>query len=525
MKKAHEEGGGGLGRRRFLRTTGLIGVGLALNAASCGRGGKTSEGTKANSKAAEDPCGPGPPPTAQGSPDLSAPQSTQPYSVATAIVPASPASQLNVALLGCGVQGRFLVQTSQRERGLGVRVKAICDISPYCQAYTKNLFGRIYKQDVTNHVYEDYREMLACEKELDAVLIATPDWMHAEHAIACAKAGLHVYCETPISHDLGQARELVRTARAAGTLLQIGLHRRSNPRYCFACERLIRNGQLIGPLTSASACWNRSILAAHPQALAVKAQPPLATLQKYGYASIDEFVNWRWYRKYSGGYFSQLGAHQIDVLSWFLDTRPARVTVNGGRDYWGKPESEVTCEWYDTVNAIYEFPTRDGMVRAHYQMRLTTSFMRYFESFTGTQGMLSISEDGRRCWVYSEPTYQCGEPYYGGGTWDEYVKKGDLVQWRGETMPCDQIDQATGVSDICRLYREPEPPPYCFGVKAPETIHGPHLRNFFNAIRRKEKLNCPGEVAYATTLQVLKVNQLLDAGQDSGKFEAADFNV
>ena len=94
-----------------------------------------------------------------------------------------------------------------------------------------------YKFDVNG--YEDYREMLDKEKGLDAVVIATPDFWHSQHAVDCLRAGQHVYCEKEMSNTLEGARKMVLAARETGKLLQIGHQRRSNPRYLHAYEKLL----------------------------------------------------------------------------------------------------------------------------------------------------------------------------------------------------------------------------------------------------------------------------------------------
>ena len=88
--------------------------------------------------------------------------------------------------------------------------------------------------------------MLTKEKDLDAVIIATPDRFHAEQTNACLKAGLHVYCETPMAHDLDAARSMVNTARETDKLLQIGHWRRSSPRYVHTFDRIVKPGELLG---------------------------------------------------------------------------------------------------------------------------------------------------------------------------------------------------------------------------------------------------------------------------------------
>src|ERR1043165_5003084 len=103
--------------------------------------------------------------------------------------------------------------------------------------------------------------MLANVPEIDAVLVATPDFMHAEHANAALKAGKNVYCEKLMSNTVEGARSMVRTARETKKLLQIGHQRRSNPRYLHARDRIVREAKLLGRITNASGQWNRAVAA------------------------------------------------------------------------------------------------------------------------------------------------------------------------------------------------------------------------------------------------------------------------
>ena len=106
--------------------------------------------------------------------------------------------QINVALIGFGAEARVL--SASLVRIPGVRVRAVCDIWKF-QCQQAKQFFKSYGMDVMT--YEDYREMLAKEdKNIDAVVIATPDWMHCEHTCACLRAGKHVYCEKEMSNKL-----------------------------------------------------------------------------------------------------------------------------------------------------------------------------------------------------------------------------------------------------------------------------------------------------------------------------------
>jgi hypothetical protein len=122
--------------------------------------------------------------------------------------PSAP-DELNLAVIGIGSQGRALIRAAMLVPG--VRFRALCDIWDYARTYGKNFF-KTQEQDVA--VYEDYREMLEREKGLHAVLIATPDFVHAAQTLACLKAGLHVYCESPMSNAREQSLAMAEAARS-----------------------------------------------------------------------------------------------------------------------------------------------------------------------------------------------------------------------------------------------------------------------------------------------------------------------
>jgi hypothetical protein len=146
--------------------------------------------------------------------------------------PAKPTpnpDDIRIALIGAGEQGRVLMESCLRIPG--IRIAAVCDIWSYSQQYARG-YLRKYKQDPV--VYEDYRELLAKEKGLAAAIVATPDWMHAEHANACMNAGLHVYCEKEMSNTLDKARTMVETAGRPPAPLQPPLHPRHRPGYARA---------------------------------------------------------------------------------------------------------------------------------------------------------------------------------------------------------------------------------------------------------------------------------------------------
>lgn len=406
---------------------------------------------------------------------------------------------INVALLGAGAQGQVLMTACLQIPG--VRFKAVCDIwEDWNLKRTTRLLARYGHE---NNTYVDYQEMLSSEKDLDAVIVATPDFWHARHVIACLKAGLNVYCEKEMSNNLEDARKIVQAARETKKLLQIGHQRRSNPRYIHCYEKLLKDAKILGRITTVNGQWNRA--AREPLGWPKKYPVDDATLAKYGFESMEQFRNWRWYKKLGGGPIVDLGSHQIDIYNWFLEANPKAVMANGGTDYYDKK----THQWYDTVMAIYEYETKEGTVRAFYQTITTNSSQGYYENFMGNEGTLNISEAASRGDVYREPTAP---------DWDRWVKLGYLKAPVEEEEPEAEAGAALDVRETLA------PPAYELPVVMEKKYHQPHLENFFDAIRRKAKLNCPAEVGYETAVTVLKVNEAVEAAHRL-EFKPDEFKI
>ena len=407
---------------------------------------------------------------------------------------------INVALLGAGTQGYVLLNACLKIPG--VRFNAVCDIwEKYSLTRTVRLL-KAYKHEAAGYI--DYREMLASHKDLDAVIIATPDFWHAEHTVACLNAGLHVYCEKEMSNTLEGARKMAQAARKSGKLLQIGHQRRSNPRYILCKDKLIEETNILGRITAVNGQWNRS--AREQFGWPKNKEIDAVTLGKYGYESMHQYRNWRWYKKLGGGPIVDLGSHQIDVYSWFLGANPSSVIASGRTNYYDKN----THEWYDTVMAVFEYDGSQGSTSAYYQVLTANSSLGYFEKFMGDQGTLVISEAGNVGAVYPEPVN------IDAAAWAQCFKKRYLSAPK-EVM--DVIDKMTlsQIAQVVQVDRSPDPdtknPTFALTVELDKPYHQPHLENFFEAIRGKANLNCPAEIGYETAVAVLKVNEAIEAGQ------------
>ncbi len=402
---------------------------------------------------------------------------------------------VNIALCGIGAQGRVLMNSLLRIPD--VRFRAICEIWPYNQRYGERFLAR-FGHEV--NVYADVNEMLAEEDDLDAVIVATPDWVHAPQTIAALEAGCHVYCEKLMSNTIEAAREMVLAAQRTGKLLQIGHQRRSNPRYIHAYEKLLTEAEIFGgPFTHANAQWNRAKSSAlrWPERFEMDENE----LNRFGYDSMHELINWRWFQKYGGGPISDLGAHQIDIFNWFFKGRPSGVMASGGIDYYDD------VEHLDNVMAIYDYETSAGVARAFYQVLTTSSALGYFERFLGVNGTLSISENPSFNQAYREAHAP---------SWDEFAEQGLLRRAAGAAY--NQETEAVDVRETAVLDAWDIP------VTLDRPIHQPHLDNFFDAIRAGTPLTCPAEEGFASTVTVLRVAEAVKA-QKRLAFDAAEFNA
>ena len=259
----------------------------------------------------------------------------------------APSDVLNLGFIGTGKQGRGLsnsfLSTGQ------VRISAISEVY---QAKA-NLFLDRVKENYTKNpswgsyaaipVFQDYRELLA-SKNVDAVVIATPDHWHAAMAVRAAEAGKDIYCEKPLSLTVREGRAMVNAARKHKRVFQTGSMQRSWPEFRQAVE-LIRNGYIgevksikvnVGPPPEAYQLPAQAIpegldfekWLGPNEAVAFNSElaPPI---------SQDVFPNWRKYKEFGGGGMTDWGAHMFDIVQWALDmdqSGPVKVSAPQGKD-------------------------------------------------------------------------------------------------------------------------------------------------------------------------------------------------
>lgn len=257
---------------------------------------------------------------------------------------AKSTSRINVACIGLGPQGRGLMGGILRKPG--ARVVAVCDVDANRREDGRKRVDAYYEKQSgvgvskACMVFEDYRELLE-RKDVDAVVIATPDHWHALLTIAAARAGKDIYCEKPLSKSIHESRAMVQAVRKHRRILQVGSMQRSSREFRVACE-LVRNG-LLGKLSYVDVCVGGPAV---PCDLPEEAAEPglnwdlwLGPAPARPYNSVlsprgvhGHFPNWRRYREYGGGGVCDFGAHHFDIAQWGLgmdETGPCEIVPPG----------------------------------------------------------------------------------------------------------------------------------------------------------------------------------------------------
>ena len=404
----------------------------------------------------------------------------------------APSNMINVGFIGCGKQHEVLFNAMVNIPGL--RYTAVCDIM-------KDRVGAAYGRIRSRFGYDPKRyidagDMLDKEKDLDAVIVTTPDFWHAPHTVMSLQAGKNVYCEKMMSNSLEGARSMVKAMDDTGKLCQIGHQRRSNPRYIYTLKELIHRHKICGRIINANAHWNRAVSSSRDITVPAKILPNKETLLKYGYGrpnedlSLEElqrrFLNWRLYKDLSGGPISDLGAHQIDIFNWFFGGPPKSVIASGGCDYFKDREH------FDNVMCIFDYETPEGGARAFYQVLTTTSAGGgYAESFMGTDGTITISERSAYTKIYRESG--------SAPSWEPLVQQGWLKKASAPAAAADS-------SDAIASYASAAPEAFELPGDLNLPPHQPHLANFFAAIRGDTKLNCDAREALESEAPIYWVN-------------------
>lgn len=240
---------------------------------------------------------------------------------------AAPNDKIRIGMIGVGGQGNGNL------RGFLGSVVAVCDVDSVRLGKAKET---VEKANGKCAAYADYRKMLE-SKDIDAVVISTPDHWHALPSIDACLAGKDVYCEKPLTLTIAEGQAMVKAARKGNRIVQCGSQQRSDDKFRRGCE-LIRNGALgkIKGVKVGIAGVNFK-----GPAVADSEAPPeldyefwLGPAPKKPYNKLHVHYNFRFYWDYSGGQLTNWGAHHLDITQWGLGMdESGPVSISGTAEY------------------------------------------------------------------------------------------------------------------------------------------------------------------------------------------------
>jgi predicted dehydrogenase len=266
---------------------------------------------------------------------------------------AADSKSYRVGLIGSGWYGKSdlfrLIQVAP------VEVVSLCDPDKRMLAGAAELVAQRQRSKKTPRTYTDYRQMLK-EKDLDLVLIGSPDHWHALQAIAAMEAGADVYLQKPISVDVLEGEAILAAARKLNRVVQIGTQRKSTPHLVEAKKTIVEAG-LLGKVAHAEVCCYYHMRA--------NGNPPLEPVPDYfdyemwtGPAPLRPYDGlphkrwWRTFTEYGNGILGDMCVHMLDTVRWMLNLGwPKRISSSGGIFVQKEGKSNIS----DTQTATFEY--------------------------------------------------------------------------------------------------------------------------------------------------------------------------
>jgi predicted dehydrogenase len=399
--------------------------------------------------------------------------------------PVAANDHIQIALIGAGGQGQG--DTKVALRVPGVKLVAVADCYDGRLAHAKELWG--------NDVFttRDYAEILA-RKDIDAVIVGTPDHWHKQVSVDAMKAGKDVYCEKPMIHLYSDGPQIIETARATKRIMQVGSQRVSSQIYIKAKELLAAGA--IGQLNMVTARWDRnSSIGAWNYTVPPDASPETCDWPRFqGTApkipfNAEHFFQWRKWKAYGSGVAGDLFVHLFSGANFITGSHgPTRGMATGGLRFW-KDGRDVP----DVMLGLFDYP--EG-----FNLSLRVNFVDGGEEsegliFTGSEGTMEIGWSA----VTISRAPREKEPGYTIDTFTEATQKQILKEYR------EKYPQANP---------EGAPPLEYEKYVAP---HGysdsyDHFKNFFASVRSRQPVVEDPVFGFRAAGAALLSNLSLDRG-------------
>jgi predicted dehydrogenase len=400
--------------------------------------------------------------------------------------PVAANDHIQIALIGAGGQGQS--DTKVALQVPGVKLVAVADCYDGRLAHSKELWGA----DVQTS--RDYQEILE-RKDIDAVIVGTPDHWHKQASVDAMKAGKDVYCEKPMIHLYSDGPEMIEASQKTGRILQIGSQRVSSILYAKAKELLAAGA--IGELNMVTARWDRnSSIGAWNYTVPPDASPEtcdwprfLGTAPKIPFNG-EQFFQWRKWKAYGTGVAGDLFVHLFSGTHFVTGAKgPTRAMATGGLRFW-KDGRDVP----DVMLGLFDYP--EG-----FNLSLRVNFVDGGEeseglTFTGSEGTIDIG--GNSVTVNRVPREK--EPGLMIGTFTDAMQKQILAAYH-EKYPVRPATETTRVGTD----RYVAPQGYSDSYD--------HFRNFFASVRSRQPVVEDAVFGYRAAGAALLSNLSYDHGK------------
>jgi predicted dehydrogenase len=286
--------------------------------------------------------------------------------------------KIQIGVVGCGERGRY--DMTQFQENPSVDVTAVCDI--YGEQIDKARQKAPHARNFTDH-----RKLLDM-KEIDAVLVATPDHWHAPVAIDALNSGRDVYVEKPLTLKIEEGPPIVKAARVNERICQVGMQQRSGIHYLRAKREYFDTGRL-GKITLARTWWHGNTYHLRRAPASLQQKPSNLDWARYlgpvKWRDYDpqQYWNFRAYLDFGGGQVTDLFTHWIDVVHLFMGHDVPKSAVAAGGVYNYKDGRTAP----DTINVLLEYPAE---YTATFEATLAPGITGEAVEMCGTEGRLYI---------------------------------------------------------------------------------------------------------------------------------------